>query len=71
MAYILSVDHGPFHTSTIPDWVDDPGYVLVCRVWDGTAVRDEEIVFDDLDEAYEVIHHFLEQGNPYYMEEEI
>lgn len=71
MAHILSVDYGPFHTSTVPDWEDDPGYVLVCRVWDGTSIHDEEVVFDELDEAYDVIYHFLAHGEPYYMEEEI
>jgi hypothetical protein len=68
---ITSVLAGPFHSSEVPDWdYEDEGFVLICNVWDadiGKLIQDE-IVLETLDEAYEIMGHFMKQLRPYEME---
>ena len=70
---ITSVLAGPFHSSEVPDWdSDDEGFILLCNVWDaeiGKLVQDE-IVLDTLDQAYQIMGHFMQQLKPYEMEVE-
>lgn len=68
---ITSVLAGPFHSSEVPYWdSDEEGFILVCNVWDvelGKLIQ-EEVVVDTLDEAYEIMGHFMKQLKPYEME---
>ena len=68
---ITSVLAGPFHSSEVPDWdYEEDGFILICNVWDadiGKLIQDE-IVLETLDEAYEIMGHFMKQLQPYEME---
>ena len=68
---ITSVLAGPFHSSEVPDWYyEDEGFILICNVWDADLGKldQDEIVLKTLDEAYEIIGHFMKQLQPYEME---
>lgn len=72
--YIVNVIEGPFHSSQIPDWDDrDDGFgfpygeafVLVVAMRDERGViRIEELLYEDLDSALEVVEHFCQQIIP-------
>jgi hypothetical protein len=74
MSQIINVVSGPFHSSEIPDWdeLDDgfglpygEGFVLVVQLRDDRGiVRVEELIFEDFDEAMEIVDHFCDQIIP-------
>lgn len=74
MSQIINVVSGPFHSSEIPDWdeLDDgfglpygEGFLLVVQLRDDRGiVRVEELIFEDFDEAMEIVDHFCDQIIP-------
>jgi len=72
--YIINIVAGPFHSSEIPDWDEEDdgfglpygeGYMLVVQMRDERGVvRVEEIIYEDFDEAMEVVDHFCDQIIP-------
>jgi hypothetical protein len=70
MIVIYDVLYGPIWCEDIPDWdfdEDGEAFVLVCRVWDAdeNQLIDDEVLFETLDDALEVIDHFREQKKPF------
>jgi len=71
MAKVVSVLRGPVHSSQVPDWdMDDDGfgllynegYVLYVVMQDDRGVlSEEELVFEDFDEAMIMVEHFVDQ----------
>lgn len=71
---IVNVIAGPFHSSEVPDWddVDDgfglpygEGFMLVVTMQDERGVlTTEELIFQDFDEALEMVNHFVDQIVP-------
>ena len=62
---IYNAIEGPIHTSEIPD-TEDTGWVVVCLVeQEDGSVREEEVLFDTFDEAYEVVSWFCKQIAPF------
>lgn len=74
MSKIVGVISGPLHSSEIPDWDEredgfglpyGEGYVLVVQERDERGViRVEEVVFEDFDDAMEMVDHFVGQIIP-------
>jgi hypothetical protein len=75
MAEIVNVLRGPIHSSEIPDWdIDDDGfglpygegYVLTATVRDDRGVLyEEDLIYEDFDDAMEIVDHFCNQIVPY------
>jgi hypothetical protein len=68
---IMSVLAGPMHSSEVPDWDGEgEGFILLCNIWDVDLGRMEvdEIVVDTLQEAYDIIGHFMEQLKPFMLD---
>lgn len=71
MAKVVNVLRGPIHSSEVPDWdMDDDGfgllynegYVLYVVMQDDRGVlSEEELVFEDFDEAMIMVEHFVDQ----------
>ena len=71
MAKVVAVLRGPVHSSEVPDWdMDDDGfgllynegYVLYVTMQDDRGVlTEEELVFEDFDEAMIMVEHFVDQ----------
>ena len=71
MAKVVNVLRGPVHSSQVPDWdMDDDGfgllynegYVLYVVMQDERGVlSEEELVFEDFDEAMIMVEHFVDQ----------
>jgi hypothetical protein len=71
MAKVVNVLRGPIHSSEVPDWdMDDDGfgllynegYVLYVTMQDDRGVlSEEELVFEDFDEAMIMVDHFVDQ----------
>lgn len=71
MAKVVNVLRGPVHSSQVPDWdMDDDGfgllynegYVLYVTMQDDRGVlSEEELVFEDFDEAMIMVEHFVDQ----------
>jgi hypothetical protein len=71
MAKVVAVLRGPVHSSEVPDWdMDDDGfgllynegYVLYVTMQDDRGVlSEEELVFEDFDEAMIMVEHFVDQ----------
>lgn len=71
MAKVVNVLRGPVHSSQVPDWdMDDDGfgllynegYVLYVVMQDDRGVlSEEELVFEDFDEAMIMVEHFVDQ----------
>ena len=71
MAKVVNVLRGPIHSSAVPDWdMDDDGfglpynegYVLYVVMQDGRGVlSEEELVFEDFDDAMIMVEHFVDQ----------
>jgi len=71
MAEVVNVLRGPVHSSEVPDWdMDDDGfgllynegYVLYVTMQDDRGVlSEEELVFEDFDEAMIMVEHFVDQ----------
>ena len=71
---IVNVIAGPFHSSEIPDWDDaddgfglpyGEGFMLVVTMQDERGVlTTEELIFQDFDEALEIVNHFVDQIVP-------
>ena len=71
MAKVVNVLRGPVHSSEVPDWDDDEdgfglrfnqGYVLYVVMQDDRGVlSEEELVFEDFDEAMIMVEHFVDQ----------
>lgn len=74
MAKIVNVLRGPIHSSEIPDWdIDDDGfglpygegYILYVTQMDERGVLSEEqVIFEDLDDALSIVEHFIGQIIP-------
>jgi hypothetical protein len=70
MIVIYDVLYGPIWCEEDPDWdieEDGEGFYLVCKIWDEDNNRlvDEEIIFDTLDEALEVVNFFKDKTKPF------
>lgn len=75
MVKVVNVLRGPVHSSMIPDWdVDDDGfglpygegYVLDVIVQDERGVVEtDQLVFEDFDDAMEIVDHIFGQIVPY------
>ena len=71
MSKVVNVLRGPVHSSQVPDWdMDDDGfgllynegYVLYVTMQDDRGVlSEEELVFEDFDEAMIMVEHFVDQ----------
>ena len=71
MAKVVNVLRGPIHSSEVPDWdMDDDGfgllynegYVLYVTMQDDRGVlSEEELVFEDFNEAMIMVEHFVDQ----------
>jgi hypothetical protein len=71
VAKVVNVLRGPVHSSEVPDWdMDDDGfgllynegYVLYVTMQDDRGVlSEEELVFEDFDEAMIMVEHFVDQ----------
>ena len=71
MAKVVNVLRGPIHSSEVPEWdMDDDGfgllynegYVLYVTMQDDRGVlSEEELVFEDFDEAMIMVEHFVDQ----------
>jgi hypothetical protein len=71
MSKVVNVLRGPVHSSEVPDWdMDDDGfgllynegYVLYVTMQDDRGVlSEEELVFEDFDEAMIMVEHFVDQ----------
>lgn len=71
MAKVVNVLRGPVHSSEVPDWDMDndgfgllynEGYVLYVTMQDDRGVlSEEELVFEDFDEAMIMVEHFVDQ----------
>jgi len=71
MSKVVNVLRGPVHSSQVPDWdMDDDGfgllynegYVLYVTMQDDRGVlTEEELVFEDFDEAMIMVEHFVDQ----------
>lgn len=71
MAKVVNVLRGPIHSSEVPDWdMDDDGfgllynegYVLYVTMQDDRGVlSEEELVFEDFDDAMIMVEHFVAQ----------
>lgn len=77
---IYSVISGPYHSSEVPDWdIDDDGWglpygegwMLVVQMDDerGVGISVEELIFENLDDALEIVNWFKSQIVPYDWEE--
>ena len=74
MAKIVNVLSGPTHSSEIPDWdIDEDGfglpygegYVLLVTLQDDRGVlHEEDLIFQDFDDAMEIVDHFVAQIVP-------
>jgi len=74
MAKIVNVLSGPTHSSEIPDWdIDEDGfglpygegYVLLVTLQDDRGVlHEEDLIFQDFDDAIEIVDHFVAQIVP-------
>ena len=74
MVKIVNVLSGPTHSSEIPDWdIDEDGFglpygegfVLLVTVRDERGVlHEEDLIFQDFDEAMEIVDHFCDQIIP-------
>ena len=79
MAKIVNVLRGPVHSSEIPDWdIDEDGfglpygegYVLSVTLQDERGVlHEEDLIFQDFDDAIEIVDHFVAQIVPLYWED--
>lgn len=79
MAKIVNVLRGPTHSSEIPDWdIDEDGfglpygegYVLLVTLQDERGVlHEEDLIFQDFDDAIEIVDHFVAQIVPLYWED--
>lgn len=79
MAKIVNVLRGPVHSSEIPDWdIDEDGfglpygegYVLSVTLQDERGVlHEEDLIFQDFDDAMEIVEHFVDQIVPLYWED--
>jgi hypothetical protein len=75
MVEIVNVLRGPIHSSEIPDWdIDDDGfglpygegYVLTATVRNDRGVLyEEDLIYEDFDDAMEIVDHFCDQIVPY------
>lgn len=75
MIVIYDVMYGPIWCEDIPDWdfeEDGEAFVLVCKTWDyeENQLMDEEILFDTLDEALEVVNYFRDRSKPFLLLED-
>lgn len=74
MVKIVNVLRGPVHSSMVPDWdVDDDGfglpygegYILDVVLQDERGILEEEqLIFEDIDDALEIVEHFVGQIIP-------
>jgi len=74
MVQIVNVLRGPIHSSEIPDWDIDydgfglpygEGYVLTATVRDDRGVLyEEDLIYEDFDDAMEIVDHFCDQIIP-------
>ena len=74
MTKIVNVLRGPIHSSEIPDWdIEDDGFglpygegfVLSVIIRDERGVLSEEdLIFQDFDDAVEIVEHFCDQIIP-------
>lgn len=68
---IINVVRGPIHSSDWPDWDEqedgfglryNQGYILVVQLQDERGVIEvEELVFEEFEDAMEVVNHFTDQ----------
>lgn len=75
MAKIVNVLRGPIHSSMIPDWDEHDdgfglrygeGYVLWATVLtDRGVLEEEQLIFEDFDDAVSVVAHFCQQIIPF------
>jgi hypothetical protein len=75
MIVIYDVMYGPIWCEDIPDWdfeEDGEAFVLICKTWDceENQLMDEEILFDTLDEALEVVNYFRDRSKPFLLLED-
>jgi hypothetical protein len=74
MVQIVNVLRGPIHSSEIPDWdIEDDGFglpygegfVLSVTIRDERGILSEEdLIFQDFDDAVEIVEHFCDQIIP-------
>jgi hypothetical protein len=74
MDKIVNVLRGPIHSSEIPDWdIDEDGFglpygegfVLTVLLQDERGVLEEEdLIFEDFEEAVGIVNHFVSQIIP-------
>lgn len=74
MVKIVNVLRGPVHSSMVPDWDEQDdgfglpygeGYVLDVVLQDERGILDEEqLIFEDIDDALEIVEHFVGQIIP-------
>lgn len=71
MAKIVNILRGPVHSSELPDWDHEEdgfglpygeGYVLfVTMLTDRGTLEEEELIFEDFDDAIQLVDHFVQQ----------
>ena len=74
MTKIVNVLRGPVHSSMIPDWDEQDdgfglpygeGYVLDVVLQDERGILEEEqLIFEDINDALEIVEHFVGQIIP-------
>lgn len=79
MVKVVNVLKGPIHSSMVPNWdeVDDgfglpygEGYIVYATVLTERGVLEEEqLVFEDFDEAAALVDHFVQQIVPFEWED--
>lgn len=75
MVKVVNVLRGPIHSSMVPDWdMDDDGfglpygegYVLYVVLQDERGILEEEqLIFEDINDALEIVEHFVGQIIPF------
>jgi len=80
MSNVFGIVSGPWHSSEVPNWdeLDDgyglpygEGWVVVSQVEDENGrLKVEELIFETLDDAMELVDWFKSQTAPYIWEDE-
>lgn len=71
MVKIVNVLRGPTHSSMVPDWDENDdgfglpygeGYVLDVVIQDERGIlQEDQLVFEDFNDAMEIVEHFVNQ----------